>query len=84
MIKQGIAIASGLACIWLMSALEFGLVGKWALFFIYGVSFVLFVMIAFSEWKWKDDERRRERNDNRAKRKMAEQTDKELYLRSIA
>ena len=84
MIKQSIATVSVLACIWLLSALELGLVGDWAVFFIFGVSFVLVAMMAFSKWKQKDNERRRERNDRRAKRKMAEQKDKELYLRNIA
>lgn len=84
MIKQGIAILSWLACIWLLSASGFGLVGNWALFFILGVPFVWIVIIAFSEWKWHDDMRRRVRHDRRIKCKMVEQKDKELYLRSIA
>lgn len=84
MIKQSIATVSVLACIWLLSALELGLVGDWAVFFIFGVSFVLVAMMAFSKWKQKDNERIRERNARRAKRKMAEQKDKELYLRNIA
>lgn len=84
MFKQIIAIGSWLTCIWLLSAWEFGAVGKWALFFVIGVPVVWVTMFAFSEWKWQDEERRRERSDKRRTRKMIEQTNKEMYLRGIA
>ena len=84
MFKKIIAIGSWLACIWLLSAWEFGAVGNWALFFVITIPIVWVTMVIFTEWKWKDEGRRRERSDKRRTRKMIEQTNKERYLRSIA
>ena len=84
MIKQGIAVLSLVASIWLLGASEFGLVGNWAFLFIFGIPFVWTGIIAFSEWKWHDNERRRVRHDKRMKRKMVDKVDKEMYLRNIA
>ena len=84
MIKQGLVFGSLLACIWLLSAWEFGAVGKWALIFVVGVPVVWICAFAFSEWKWQDEERRRERSGRRMVRKMIEQTKKEMYLRNVA
>lgn len=84
MIKQGIAIASWLACVWLWAALEFGAVGKWALIFVIGVPLAWIGMLAYSEWKGQDNDRRQERKDRRMVRKMIEQTNKEMYLRNGA
>ncbi len=84
MIKQGIAVLSLWACVWLLAAWEFGAVGVWAVFFIIGVLAVWVGAFAYSNWKWAEEGRRQERKDRRMARRMMEQTNKERYLREVA
>lgn len=84
MMKQGIAITIGLALLWLLSAWEFGAVGNWVPIFVAGLVLFAVCSLVYSEWKWNEEERRRERKDRRMVRKIIEQTNKERYLRECA
>lgn len=84
MIKQGIVIVSLLGCVWLLSAWEFGAVGVWSPIFVAIIGLAAVCSIIYFEWKWADEERRRDWKDKRIARKMMEQTNKERYLRDVA
>lgn len=71
------------ALLWLMSAWEGGALGNWVPVLVISVVSFVVLSIGYSEWKWADEELKRGRELKRMTRKMIEQANKEMYLRSV-
>lgn len=76
-----ILMPSLLLAVWLVSAWQMGKVGCWAWMVAFGIVALWCVLISYAEWSECNKQRRR---DRKMARRVMEQTEKEMYLRSIA
>ena len=76
-----IYVLSLLLAVWLVSAWEVGALGCWAWMVAFGIGALWCILISYAEWSDRNKQRRR---DRKMARRVMEQTEKEMYLRSIA
>ncbi len=81
---QATLIGSFWAVVWLLSAIEFGAAGFWAMWCIAGIVIAWAGTFAYANWQEREKERRQERKRERLAKRIMAQAEKEFYLRNVA